>query len=107
MLRKAFVMQLLPNQEAEYEKRHNPIWPELESLLKEQGVVDYSIFLHTETLQLFAYAVVESDERWERIADSPICKKWWEHMSPLMDTNPDGSPMAVELKEVFHIDALS
>ena len=31
MIRKAFVMSVHPGQEAEYERRHRPIWPELEA----------------------------------------------------------------------------
>jgi L-rhamnose mutarotase len=34
-IRKAFVMQVNPGAEQEYEKRHNPIWPDLEKVLKE------------------------------------------------------------------------
>ena len=33
-IRKAFVMSVNPGQEKEYEKRHRPIWPELEAVLK-------------------------------------------------------------------------
>ena len=104
MIRKAFVMSLNEGQRDEYERRHNPIWPELESTLKAHGVSNYSIFLHEQTHQLFGYAEVESEERWNAIADTAICQKWWEHMSDLMATNPDNSPASVELAEVFHID---
>ena len=45
MIRKAFVMSLNAGCEAEYEQRHNPIWPELERTLLEHGVTNYSIFL--------------------------------------------------------------
>ena len=34
MMRIAFRMQVHPGQEAEYIRRHNPIWPELEAALK-------------------------------------------------------------------------
>jgi L-rhamnose mutarotase len=104
MVRKGFVMQLHPGQEAEYERRHNPIWPELEKVLKEHGVTNYSIFLHPGTRQLFGYAELEDEGRWNAIAQTGICRQWWAHMSPLMATNPDQSPMAVALKEVFHLD---
>ena len=97
-------MSLNEGQRDEYERRHNPIWPELESTLKAHGVSNYSIFLHEQTHQLFGYAEVESEERWNAIADTAICQKWWEHMSDLMATNPDNSPASVELAEVFHID---
>ena len=48
-IRKAFVMSVHAGAEEEYEKRHNPIWPELEKVLKDHGVSNYSIFLHPET----------------------------------------------------------
>ena len=48
-IRKAFVMSVQPGAEEECEKRHNPIWPGLEKVLKDHGVSNYSIFLHPET----------------------------------------------------------
>jgi L-rhamnose mutarotase len=36
MIRKAFVISVNPGQEKEYEKRHSPIWPDLETDLKKQ-----------------------------------------------------------------------
>ena len=104
MIRKAFVMAVDPEQHEEYERRHNPIWPELEEAIKAHGVSNYSIFLHKETSQLFAYAESESEERWESLAQEPIVKKWWAHMKEIMPSNPDNSPKSVELREVFHID---
>jgi L-rhamnose mutarotase len=47
-------MFLKPGFEAEYEKRHNAIWPELKKLLQDAGVCDYSIFWDKETNILFA-----------------------------------------------------
>ena len=38
MIRKAFVMSVHPGLEAEYRRRHAPIWPELEAVLKNHGV---------------------------------------------------------------------
>ena len=69
MIRKAFVMQVNPGCEREYARRHERLWYELEQTLKSHGVHDYSIFLHPGTRQLFAYAVVESEERWQAIVN--------------------------------------
>ena len=85
MIRKAFVMSVNPEQHAEYEERHNPIWPELEATLKAHGVHNYSIFLHKETNQLFAYAEIEDEARWQAIAETEICQKWWAHMSSSLE----------------------
>jgi L-rhamnose mutarotase len=105
MKRKAFVMSVHAGMEEEYEQRHSPIWPELESVLKEHGVLSYSIFLHPETRQLFAYAEIEDEKRWSAIAETPICQKWWASMKDLMPTNADDSPVSRELREVFHIQS--
>jgi len=36
--------------------------------------------------------------------DSPIVRKWWNYMAPLMEVQPDHAPVASQLKEVFHLD---
>jgi L-rhamnose mutarotase len=41
----AFEMKLIKGNEAEYQKRHDQIWPELIDLLKESGINDYHIYL--------------------------------------------------------------
>src|SRR5262249_17757529 len=101
--RKAFVMSVNAGTEAEYERRHNPIWPELEQALRAHGVRSYSIFMHSETGQLFAYAEVENEIRWRMIAQTVVCRRWWKSMAELMPHRADGSPHAVDLKEVFHL----
>ncbi|HEY5813313.1 MAG TPA: L-rhamnose mutarotase [Terrimicrobiaceae bacterium] len=105
MKRKAFIMSVHPGMEAEYERRHSPIWPELESLLKDHGVLSYSIFLNPESRQLFGYAEIEDERQWSAIAGTAVCKQWWTHMKDLMPSNPDNSPVSFELREVFHIDS--
>ena len=104
MIRKAFTMSVKPGRQDEYRKRHNPIWPELERVLKVHGVHNYSIFLERDTNTLFAYVELESVERWRRIAETPECQRWWMSMKELMPANPDASPMTEDLDEVFHMD---
>jgi len=104
MIRKAFVMSVNEGQEQEYERRHNPIWADLEQTLKDHGVHNYSIFLHPETRQLFGYVEIEDEQRWDAIAQTGPCQRWWKHMSDVMPANPDNSPVSIDLKEVFHLD---
>jgi len=103
-IRNAFKMKLKPGFEAEYKKRHDEIWPELASLLSETGIQDYSIFLDEETLILFAVQKISSDFDEKYLPNHPIVKKWWAYMGDIMETNPDNSPVAISLKEVFHLD---
>jgi L-rhamnose mutarotase len=104
VIRKAFVMSLNAGAEDEYQRRHNPIWPELERLLKSQGVNNYSIFLNPQTRQLFAYAEIESESRWSAIANASECRSWWRYMAELMPHDSDGCPVSTDLRELFHLE---
>ena len=104
MIRKAFLMKVNSDAHDEYERRHRPIWLELETVLKDHGVSNYSIFLEKETNQLFGYVEISSEELWTKIAETAECKNWWKFMKDVMPTNADNSPVSVELKEVFHLD---
>jgi L-rhamnose mutarotase len=104
MIRKAFVMRVHAGHEAEYARRHQPIWQELADVLKAHGVHNYSIFLHDETRQLFAYAEIEDEARWAAIAQTEVCRRWWQRMADVMPSNPDNSPVSQGLREVFHLE---
>ena len=90
--------------EDEYIRRHQPIWPELEEVLLAHGVKTYSIFLHSETRQLFAYVEFTDEAQWQAIAQTDVCRRWWTHMRDLMPSNPDHSPVSLPLLEIFHIE---
>jgi L-rhamnose mutarotase len=104
MIRKAFLMTLKPGNHVEYARRHDPIWPELQAVLRAHGVRNYSIFLDRATDRLFAYAEIESEARWEAIAQTEVCRRWWARMKDLMHTHEDDRPVSLLLDEVFHMD---
>ncbi len=104
MIRKAFKMFVHPDQHAEYERRHNPIWPELEEMLRGHGVSSYSIYLDATTSELFACVEIESEEKWKSVADTEVCQRWWKHMQAVMPSTPNGGPVCHELREVFHME---
>lgn len=104
MKRVAFKMKLKKGFEEEYKKRHDEIWPDLVKELEEAGVSDYSIYLDNETLFLFAFQKVKDNNQADELPNKKIVKKWWNYMTDIMDTNDDNSPVATELKEVFHMD---
>ncbi len=104
MIRKAFLMHVHPGDEEEYIRRHNPIWSDLEQTLKSHGVHNYSIFLHPPTCSLFAYVEIEDESRWNAIAKTESCRRWWAYMKEIMPSHPDNSPISEPLREVFHLD---
>ena len=104
MVRKAFKMFLYPGMAKEYERRHNALWPEMKEMIHAHGGRKYSIYLDKETNVLYGYLEVEDEELWARSADTEINRKWWDYMADIMETNPDNSPVSVDLDLVFHLD---
>lgn len=104
MQKYALRMQLNPDMEAEYKRRHDKIWPELVTLLKKAGVSDYSIHLDRETNALFGVLSRKDDHRMDDLPNHPVMKRWWAHMADIMAVRPDNEPIVVPLVSVFHMD---
>jgi L-rhamnose mutarotase len=104
MIHKSFKMHLYEGMAEEYERRHNLLWPEMKDMIHEYGGHNYSIFLDSETNVLYGYIEIEEKAKWAKSADTAINRKWWDYMADIMDTNPDNSPVSVDLKPVFHLD---
>ena len=102
--RVAFKMKLHPGQEAEYQRRHDELWPELASLLREKGIQHYSIFLEKESGALFGVLEVENPAQLDELPAHPVMQRWWAYMADIMETNPDKSPLSIPLEEVFYLD---
>jgi L-rhamnose mutarotase len=101
--RLAFKMQLFKGCEEEYKKRHDEIWPELQSLLKDSGISEYSIFLDKTTGSLFGVLQVEDAAMIDKLPSAPVMQRWWKYMSDIMETNADHSPVSIPLDEVFYL----
>jgi L-rhamnose mutarotase len=100
----AFKMKLNPGMAAEYKRRHDEIWPELEAALRDAGVRDYSIHLDRETDILFAVMWRRKDHALDALSGTEIMRRWWDHMADIMQTHPDNEPVSVPLETVFHLN---
>ena len=103
MQKYGFKMQLNSGCEAEYQKRHDQIWPELVDLLHTAGVSDYSIFLDRDTLTLFGVLTRADDHGMDDLPRHPVMQKWWAHMADIMQTHASHEPVATPLAQVFHL----
>ena len=103
MARVAFKMTLYKGFEEEYLRRHDELWPDLQQLLKETGISEYSIFLDPETNNLFGVLNAADPKALDNLPAQPVMQKWWAYMKDIMETNDDNSPVSIPLKEVFYL----
>lgn len=103
MEKHAFKMRLNQGCEDEYRRRHDEIWPELVSLLKDAGISDYSIHLDRETNILFGVLWRSDDHQMDDLPAHNVMKKWWAHMADIMDSHSDNEPVVTDLATVFHM----
>lgn len=104
MQRIAFLMQITPGAEAEYQRRHEQVWPEMLAELKAAGCHNYSIF--RDGLRLIAYLEVDDLDRYRSyLAASKVAARWEAYMSDILirQTDPATNFPAL-LPEVFHLD---
>ncbi len=99
----AFRMKLKPGHAAEYQRRHDAIWPELADLLRRSGISSYRIFLDEPDGTLFACLNRAEGHGMDALPAHPLMRRWWGFMADIMETNADGSPVVVPLREVFHL----
>jgi L-rhamnose mutarotase len=99
----AFRMRIYEGQAAEYRKRHDEIFPELVTALKDAGVSDYSIWLDPESNYLFGVLTRADDHTLDKLPDAEIMKRWWKHMADIMATDADNVPVQIPLKRVFYL----
>jgi len=104
MKRVAFKMSLKAGCEAEYQKRHDEIWPELVEEIRAAGLSDFNIFLDRETNTLFAFHRLSDEVDSLAQPGRSVQRRWWAMMKDLMETNPDDSPTTTPLVEMFHMD---
>jgi len=106
MIRKGFLMQVKDGMIEEYEKTHNPIWPELQEALKKHGISNYTIFHDAKTNLMFGYAEIDNEADFKELANLEICHKWWKRMKKYLVSDSEDAPKAREdeMREVFHMD---
>ena len=100
----AFRMNLNPGQADEYRQRHDEIWPELSQALRDAGVSDYSIWLDRETNMLFATLVRSDDHTMAELPQTEINQRWWAFMADIMAYNANGTPVQIDLEQMFQLD---
>ena len=103
MERIAFTMRVKPDEEAEYRRRHESVWPDMLRAFKDAGYANYSIFV--DGRDLFAYMEVDDFARFECcMSASPEAQRREAYMAPIVQRGiQPGTGFHKVLPEVFHL----
>ena len=88
----------------EYVRRHQEIWPELVEVLRQAGIVNYTIWNCGS--ELFGYYECEKGADYAAVqAGSPVVDRWNEYMKDvmLMEMDPETGAQPL-MKQVFFFD---
>lgn len=91
MPRSCRLLRVRAGQEAEYDRRHRELWPELRELI-ELTYTSFSVFRHGRDV------VVYGDEREQPPPDGDLGERWRRYMLDVLE------PGAVELAEIMHVE---
>lgn len=104
MERVAFQLRIRAGQEAEYDRRHLAVWPELLHELREFGVGEYSIFRRGQELFL-TLRVADFAELQRQLAASEVNRRWQAYMAEIFEpvaSLREGEELAM-MEEVFYM----
>lgn len=107
MKRYGQVIRVKEDKIEEYKRLHAAVWPEIQDLIRECNMRNYSIYLKdTYLFAYFEYVGEDFEKDMKKMADNPLNQKWWDCCNPCqqpLETRAAGEWWA-NMEEVFHLD---
>ena len=104
MERLCFQMELVPGQEAEYERRHDEIWPDMVAALVASGFENYSLFRRGTSVIGYAECHPDARTALDKMGETDVNARWQEWFSDVIAsiTTPDGELFTFD--QVWHLE---
>jgi L-rhamnose mutarotase len=105
--RYGWVIKVKPEKLDYYKELHANPWPEVNAMLKECNIQNYSIYYRDGLL--FSYLEYTGDDfeaDMKKMAADPMTQKWWKETDPCqepVDSAEEGVWWA-DMEEVYHLD---
>lgn len=104
MQRACFTFELRPGTEAEYQRRHDEIWPELVAALQEGGVRNYTLFRRGRTVIAYAECEPDAATAFGKVGATDVNARWAAWFSDIIVDLTDASGDLRWAQEVWHLD---
>jgi L-rhamnose mutarotase len=104
MERICYTFELAPGEEAEYERRHHEMWPEMHAALHAAGFRSHSLFRRG--LEVIAYAECEptAAETWAKLEKTEVNPRWTAYIRALMTRAVDSDGNLFIFDEIWHLE---
>jgi L-rhamnose mutarotase len=104
MERFCFRFAIREGTEAEYERRHDEIWPDAIDAIRSAGITNYSLFRRGTTIIAYCECEPDAATAFALLGATDVSARWGEWLREIVVslTGPDGK--LVDHAEVWHLD---
>ena len=107
MKRYGSIIGVKPDKLADYKYHHAHIWPEINAMIKECNIRNYSIYHFGNYLfSYFEYVGENYEADMAKMAADPKTQEWWDLVKPFQIPLPDrkDGEWWADMEEVYHLD---
>jgi L-rhamnose mutarotase len=102
--RLCFTFEVRPGAEAEYEKRHDEVWPELADAITGAGCANYSLFRRGTTITAYVECHPDVATSLGKLLSSEVNARWSESFKDIVVSVTDDEGNLYRADEVWHLD---
>jgi L-rhamnose mutarotase len=103
MERLCFTFRVRDGQEAEYDRRHDELWPEMADSLRTAGLRNYSLFRRGTEVVGYVECHPDVATALAAIGASDVNARWAEWFTAVIEIGDPGGPEH-RIPEVWHLD---
>jgi L-rhamnose mutarotase len=104
MERFCFTFRLRPGMEAEYQRRHDEIWPELVEAIRDAGVRNYTLFRRERDVIAYCECHPDAATAFGKVGETEVNRRWSEWFEDTIEALTDERGELFTAREVWHLD---
>lgn len=104
MERLCYTFELTAGQEAEYERRHAEVWPELVDALHAAGFSNYSLFRRGREVIAYCECEPSAAVALAKLEATEVNARWARYIRSVMSRAVDADGRFFTVNEIWHLD---
>ena len=99
-----FHFSIRPGTEAEYQRRHDDLWPELAAAITEAGFTNYTLFRTGTSITAYCECVPTAAAAFARLGATDVNARWAAYFADIIVDLYDEHGTVALAREVWHQD---